>query len=98
MAVPGRRNGQYDDEDDDEQQNYALFEENGFVEVDADTPPHLRELSASVELGDVDALRIALGLFTSLRVVDFWLLIDSASLPCDANSFALLLSELLNIL
>lgn len=70
MAVPGRCNGQYEDEEDDESQNYALFEENGLVEVvDADAPPHLRELSAAVQLGDVDALRIALGLFSSIRVI-----------------------------
>ncbi|PKI52396.1 poly [ADP-ribose] polymerase tankyrase-1 [Punica granatum] len=60
MAVPGRRNGQFEDDDDDEQQNYALFEDNGFVEVDTDTPPHLRELYDAVQLGDVDALRLAL--------------------------------------
>lgn len=65
MAVPGRRNGLIDDEDDDEQQNYALFEE-GLADADSDTPPHLRELSAAVQGGDVDALRVALGLFSSM--------------------------------
>ncbi|KAL5546063.1 hypothetical protein UlMin_005750 [Ulmus minor] len=58
MAVPGRRNGLLDD-DDNEDEN-ALFEEPGVVELDPDTPPHLRDLAAASQLGDVEALRNAL--------------------------------------
>ncbi|KAK7267796.1 hypothetical protein RIF29_20475 [Crotalaria pallida] len=54
MAVPGRPN------DEDEEDN-ALFEEEGIVDfVDSDTPPHLRDLSAASQLGDAQALRLAL--------------------------------------
>ncbi|OIV89168.1 hypothetical protein TanjilG_25689 [Lupinus angustifolius] len=57
MAVPGRRNGLNEEEEDDN----ALFEEEGIVDfVDSDTPPHLRDLSAAAQLGDVVALRLAL--------------------------------------
>jgi hypothetical protein len=59
MAVPGRRNGMIDD---DENEDNALFEEEGLIELDSDTPPHLRELAAATELGNLDALRLALGL------------------------------------
>lgn len=59
MAVPGRRNGIVD-EDDYEEDN-ALFEEDGVIEFDSDTPPHLRALATAAQLGDVDALRTALG-------------------------------------
>ncbi|GMY14838.1 poly [ADP-ribose] polymerase tankyrase [Fagus crenata] len=58
MAVPGRRNGMID-EDDDVEDN-GLFEEDGLVELDDDTPPHLRDLAAATQLGDLDALRLAL--------------------------------------
>ncbi|KAL5807398.1 hypothetical protein ACOSQ4_030131 [Xanthoceras sorbifolium] len=58
MAVPGRRNGLMD-EDENEPDN-ALFEEDG-VDIDLeDTPQHLRELAAAAQLGDVQALRLAL--------------------------------------
>ncbi|EOY07974.1 Ankyrin repeat family protein isoform 3, partial [Theobroma cacao] len=59
MAVPGRRNGlMEEDEHDDEN---ALFEENGLeMDLEADTPPHLRDLAAAAQLGDLDALRLAL--------------------------------------
>lgn len=60
MAVPGRRNGMID-EDDDVEDN-GLFEEDGLVELDDDTPPHLRDLAAATQLGDLDALRLALGI------------------------------------
>ncbi|CAL0299341.1 unnamed protein product [Lupinus luteus] len=57
MAVPGRRNGLNEEEEDDN----ALFEEEGIVDfVDSDTPPHLHDLSAAAQLGDVVALRLAL--------------------------------------
>ncbi|CAL0321419.1 unnamed protein product [Lupinus luteus] len=57
MAVIGRRNGLNDEEEEDN----ALFEEAGIIDlVDSDTPPHLRDLSAAAQLGDVVALRLAL--------------------------------------
>ncbi|OMO73702.1 hypothetical protein COLO4_26911 [Corchorus olitorius] len=63
MAVPGRRNGLEEDEHDDDN---ALFEENGLeMDLEDDTPPHLRDLAAAAQLGDLDALRVALG-FSSL--------------------------------
>ncbi|XP_052176407.1 uncharacterized protein LOC127790778 [Diospyros lotus] len=58
MAVPGRRNGLMDEDEDD------IFEENDGaliqLEPDSDTPPHLRDLAAAAERGDLDALRRAL--------------------------------------
>ncbi|KAK1400196.1 putative NAD(+) ADP-ribosyltransferase [Heracleum sosnowskyi] len=55
MAVPGRRNGLIDEDDDDE---IALFEEDGVLpQPDSDVPPHLRHLAAAAEQGDADALR-----------------------------------------
>lgn len=66
MAVPGRRNGLIDDEDDEE---IALFEEDGvFPQPDSDVPPHLRHLAAAAEQGDADALRQALGTSLSLSL------------------------------
>ncbi|KAK4798185.1 hypothetical protein SAY86_030511 [Trapa natans] len=59
MAVPGR-NGQYEDEGDEENNNFMLYDENGLAVYADETPPHLRDLSAAVQLGDVDALRVAL--------------------------------------
>ncbi|KAL6987322.1 hypothetical protein U1Q18_013070 [Sarracenia purpurea var. burkii] len=57
MAVPGRRNGLLEEDEEDD----ALFEEDGpILELDSDTPPHLRDLAAAAELGDVAALRHAL--------------------------------------
>ncbi|XLR55363.1 hypothetical protein S83_006035 [Arachis hypogaea] len=55
MAVPGRRNGINEDDEDNN-----LFEEEGLIEHESDTPPHLRDLSAAAQLGDLSALRIAL--------------------------------------
>jgi ankyrin repeat protein len=53
MTVPGRI-------DEDEEEN-ALFQEEGVhIQPDSDTPPHLRELAAAAELGDVNALRLAI--------------------------------------
>lgn len=46
--------------DDDENEDNALFEEEGLIELDSDTPPHLRDLAAASQLGDVEALRLAL--------------------------------------
>ncbi|CAI9097930.1 OLC1v1034454C1 [Oldenlandia corymbosa var. corymbosa] len=59
MAVPGRRNGMMSDDEEDG----ALFGGDvEFVEAgsDSDTPPHLRELAAAAQLGNVDQLRSAL--------------------------------------
>lgn len=68
MAVPGRRNGPEEDDDHEdnggifEEGDNALFEEDGVnVDLDSDTPPHLRDLAAAAQLGDIDALRLALG-------------------------------------
>ncbi|KAK7277443.1 hypothetical protein RJT34_22456 [Clitoria ternatea] len=59
MAVPGRRNGMNDDEEDPD--DNALFEEEGLLENDFDdTPPHLRDLSTAAQLGDPNALHLAL--------------------------------------
>lgn len=58
MAVPGRLNGMIEEEDNEDN---ALFEEEGLIELDSDTPPHLRDLAAASQIGDVDALRLALG-------------------------------------
>lgn len=59
MAVPGRRNGMIDEDEEE----VALFDEEGvFPEADSDIPPHLRDLAAAAELGDVDALRRAIGI------------------------------------
>ncbi|KAG5553480.1 hypothetical protein RHGRI_011379 [Rhododendron griersonianum] len=63
MAVPGRRNGMLDE---DEEEQDALFQEeeeedvDELLETESDTPPHLRDLASASELGDVDALRRAL--------------------------------------
>ncbi|XP_031249488.1 poly [ADP-ribose] polymerase tankyrase-like [Pistacia vera] len=57
MAVP--RNGMM--EEDDNEEDNALFEEDGVnIDLESDTPPHLRELAAAAQLGDVQALRLAL--------------------------------------
>jgi ankyrin repeat protein len=55
MAVPGRRNGLLGDDDD---QGDALFEveDEGLVDLDVETPPHLRDLASAAQLGDVAAL------------------------------------------
>lgn len=57
MAVP--RNGMM--EEDDSEEDNALFEEDGFnIDLESETPPHLRNLAAAAQLGDVDSLRLAL--------------------------------------
>lgn len=58
MAVPGRRNGL--NEEDDEESN-GLFGEEGLVAEESDTPPHLRDLSHAATHGDLNALRLAIG-------------------------------------
>lgn len=64
MAVPGRRNGLMEEEDNEDEN--ALFEEEGLEEFDAHAPPHLRAIADASQQGDVDALRHALGIATSL--------------------------------
>ncbi|GAB4833582.1 hypothetical protein Ancab_031825 [Ancistrocladus abbreviatus] len=62
MAVPGRRNGLIEEDDNDVED--GLFEQNGLLihvgEQESDTPPHLRDLAAAAASGDLDALRLAL--------------------------------------
>ena len=50
---------------DEDEEGDALFEEEDglILEPESDTPPHLRDLAASAEAGDVDALRHALGIY-----------------------------------
>ncbi|OVA17958.1 Ankyrin repeat [Macleaya cordata] len=60
MAVPGRRNGMMEEDDEDEAPE-GLFDEEGLVvDINTDTPPHLRALAEAAQLGNVDALRQAL--------------------------------------
>ncbi|KAL9228094.1 hypothetical protein vseg_003708 [Gypsophila vaccaria] len=56
MAVPGRRNGLLEDEDDDVED--GLFDD--LVEADDATPPHLRHLASASHSGDLPALLLAL--------------------------------------
>ncbi|KDO43944.1 hypothetical protein CISIN_1g028733mg [Citrus sinensis] len=57
MAVP--RNGMM--EEDDSEEDNALFEEDGVnMDLESETPPHLRDLAAAAQLGDVHSLRLAL--------------------------------------
>ncbi|XP_010918912.1 uncharacterized protein [Elaeis guineensis] len=59
MAVPGRRNGLMDDEEDEE----GLFDEvegEAWADLQRDVPPHLRALVDAAQRGNVDALRLAL--------------------------------------
>ncbi|KAL4592115.1 hypothetical protein LXL04_005099 [Taraxacum kok-saghyz] len=59
MAVPGRRNGMMDGDDEDE--GILVLEEGAMPESDfEDTPPHLRDLAAAAMHGDAVALRQAL--------------------------------------
>lgn len=48
------------EEDDNEDEN-ALFEEEGLEDLDSHTPPHLRAIADASQQGDLDALRLALG-------------------------------------
>ncbi|EEF42868.1 poly [ADP-ribose] polymerase tankyrase-1 [Ricinus communis] len=56
MAV--HRDGLIEEEENEE--DNALFEEHDLIHLDSDTPPHLQELAAAAQVGDVDALRRAL--------------------------------------
>ncbi|CAM8878845.1 unnamed protein product [Rhodiola kirilowii] len=59
MAVPGRRNGMEEEEEEDD--DFDLLEDEGLIGVEeSDIPPHLRDLAAAAQLGDVNALRQAL--------------------------------------
>jgi len=66
MAVPGRRNGL--NEEDDEESN-GLFGEEDLVAEESDTPPHLRDLSHAATHGDLNALRLALGTLSLQRII-----------------------------
>ncbi|KAI4300349.1 hypothetical protein L6164_033737 [Bauhinia variegata] len=69
MAVPVRRNGLYDDDDDDGNDVgnlNALFEEEVLEELEPeepDVPPYIRDLDDAAELDDIDAFRRALDNF-----------------------------------
>lgn len=51
------------DSEDNEEEN-GLFEEDGLIVPDSDIPPHLHDLALAVQVGDVNALRRALGLYS----------------------------------
>lgn len=72
MAVPGRRNGLLEEDDENDE---TLFEE--LIQEEVETPAHLRDLAAAAQLGDVDALRRALGLpfLSPIDVIHFLLFI-----------------------
>ena len=58
MAVPARRNGEEEEEDE------WLFEEGegeAWAEVGSDVPPHLRRLADAAQRRDVQTLSVALG-------------------------------------
>ncbi|XP_077244705.1 ankyrin repeat family protein [Tasmannia lanceolata] len=59
MAVPHRRNGLMEDGEEEEE---GLFEEEeqGWLDLDVDPPPHLRALTEAAQLGNVEALRHAI--------------------------------------
>lgn len=64
MAVPGRRNGLMDQDDMDD--DNALFDEHGFIEDfddQPDPPPHIRAITTAVHGGDQQALCVALDSF-----------------------------------
>lgn len=55
-------------EEDDVDEDNALFEENGVgYDSDSELPSHLRDLAAAAQSGDVVALRTAIG--TSLLLL-----------------------------
>lgn len=62
MAVQRGRNGLMGEEEDEG----GLFEEEMEVEEEPDShiPLHLRDILKAAEIGDVDALRQALGIFS----------------------------------
>uniref|UniRef100_A0A6N2K6K2 Uncharacterized protein n=1 Tax=Salix viminalis TaxID=40686 RepID=A0A6N2K6K2_SALVM len=47
-------------EEEENEEDNALFEGNGLVDQDSDIPPHLLDLARAAQLGDLDALRNAL--------------------------------------
>lgn len=52
--------------EEEHEEDNALFEEEGLVDLEFETPPHLRELSRAAQIGNVDILRQALGLYPLL--------------------------------
>jgi hypothetical protein len=48
-------------EEEENEEDNALFEGDGLVDQDSDIPPHLLDLARAAQLGDLDALRNALG-------------------------------------
>lgn len=62
MAVPGRRNGLLEEDDDGFIDENAVFEEDAVdADLDFELPVHLRDFSTAAQIGDVDALRLAIG-------------------------------------
>ena len=55
MAVPRRQNGA-------EEEAEGVYLDEDWSEPELEVPPHLQELSFAVQIGDVDALRSALGM------------------------------------
>ncbi|KAI5584850.1 hypothetical protein POPTR_006G121500v4 [Populus trichocarpa] len=47
-------------EEEENEEDNALFEGDGLVDQDSDIPPHLLDLARAAQLGDLDALRNAL--------------------------------------
>jgi len=53
-------------EDDENDVQDGLLEEDDdarIIDADSETPPHLRDLAAAAQSGDLSALRLALGLY-----------------------------------
>jgi hypothetical protein len=48
-------------EEEENEEDNALFEGDGLGDQDSDIPPHLLYLARAAQLGDLDALRNALG-------------------------------------
>ena len=85
MAVPGRRNGLMEEDDDNDE---AVFGE--LIEDEVEAPAHLRNLAAAAQLGDVDALRLALGL-----LFFFFFFLFPFSFPNSCDAFLMLFVEII---
>ena len=85
MAVPGRRNGLMEEDDDNDE---AVFGE--LIEDEVETPAHLRNLAVAAQLGDVDALRLALGL-----LFFFFFFLFPFSFPNSCDAFLMLFVEII---
>lgn len=74
MAVPRRGNGFVEDEEEDE----GLFdneeeEEMGWVDLEPSPhPPHLRALAEAAQLGNLEALRLALGIIYHIPPLPYY--------------------------